>query len=184
MIVEEALPPGVEVARAAPEQEPVLANLLQLYAHDFSGLLDLQLGPDGRFAYDGLSRYWRDERRLPFLVRAEGQLAGFVLVAKGSRISDDPRVWDMAEFFILRRHRKRGIGAAVAREIWRRHPGPWEVRVLEAHRPARAFWRAAIGAFTDAETCARATLDGKPWQVFSFVSPAAPNPLGQAGPPP
>jgi len=173
MIVEESLPPGIEVIRAGPEQEPVLANLLELNAHDFSGLLDLQMGPDGRFGYPALARYWHDEGRFPFLVWVEGRLAGFVLVSQGSRIRDDPRVWDMAEFFVLRRYRKRGIGAAVAREVWRRFPGEWEVRVLETNRPARAFWRATIGAFTDDGADTHTTLDGKSWQVFSFLSPAA-----------
>jgi predicted acetyltransferase len=173
MIVEESLPPGIEVVPAAPEQERVLENLLELYAHELSGLADLQLGPNGRFGYPGLSRYWRDEGRFPFLIQVDGHLAGFVLVSKGSRVSADPQVWDMDEFFVVRRYRKRGVGAAVAREIWRRFPGPWEVRVLEINRPVRAFWRAAIGAFTASAEHASTTLDTKPWQVFSFVSPEA-----------
>ncbi|HEU4457249.1 MAG TPA: GNAT family N-acetyltransferase, partial [Longimicrobium sp.] len=108
------LPPAVEVLPAAPEQEPVLANLLELYAHDLSELFNVRLQPDGRFGYPSLSRYWEEEGRFPFLVKVDGELAGFVLVSRGSRVSGDPAVWDMAEFFIARGFRKRGIGAAVA----------------------------------------------------------------------
>jgi predicted acetyltransferase len=172
MMLEETLPPGVEVVHATAEEEPVLANLLELYAHDFSAILDLQLAPDGRFGYTGLARYWREEGRFPFLVRVDGNLAGFALVSRGSRVSADPGVWDMAEFFVVRRYRSRGIGAAVAREIWRRFPGTWEIRVLEANRAARAFWRATVGGFTARGADTRATLEEKPWQVFSFASPA------------
>ena len=165
-------PPGIEVLRAAAEEAPVLANLLELYAHDFSELADLRLQPDGRFGYPELSRYWREEGRFPFLVRVDGHLAGFALVSRGSRVSADPRVWDMAEFFVARGYRKRGIGAAVAREVWRRFPGPWEVRVLEGNRPARAFWASAVGAFTGSRAEGVMTeLQGKRWEVFSFVSP-------------
>lgn len=172
MSSEESLPAGVEVLPAAPEQEPVLANLLELYAPDLSAFFDLQLGPDGRFGYPRLHPYWQEEGRFPFLVRVDGQLAGVVLVSRGSRISADPDVWDMAEFFIVRRYRKRGIGAAVAREIWRRFPGSWEVRVLESNEPAWAFWEATITAFTGSSVEEAVThMQEKRWQVFSFVAP-------------
>ena len=167
------LPPGIEVVRAAAEQEPVLANLLELYAHDFSEIIDLQLHPDGRFGYPRLAEYWVEDGRFPFLVKVDGHLAGFVLVSKGSPITGDPRVWDMAEFFVVRGHRKRGIGAAVAHETWRRFPGAWEVRVIEGNQPALAFWRSTIAAFTRSppETALHAEEERR-WQVFSLVSPA------------
>jgi len=44
----------IEVIAAGPDQEPILANLLELYIHDFSEFLDIQLGPDGRFGYPHL----------------------------------------------------------------------------------------------------------------------------------
>jgi predicted acetyltransferase len=168
------LPADVEVVPAAAGQEPIVANLLELYSHDFSEVIELQLGPDGRFGYPELPLYWNEEGRFPFLVKVDGCLAGVVLVAKGSRIREDPHVWDMAEFFIVRGCRRQGIGSAVAHEIWRRFPGRWEVRVLERNQPARAFWAAAADAFTGG-TAARDGVERekKRWEVFSFVSPKA-----------
>jgi predicted acetyltransferase len=164
-----SLPSGVEVVAAPPEQEPVLANLLELYAYDLSAFFYIELGPDGRFGYPALPLYWKQESRFPFLVRVEGRLAGLVLVSRGSRIGWDPEVWDMAEFFVLRRYRKQGIGAAVAREVWRRFPGTWEVRVLERNAPALAFWAAAIRNFTGSPAePAAVEIQGKRWQVFRF----------------
>lgn len=163
---------GIHVLHASAQQQPVVANLLELYAHDFSEFVDLQLQPDGRFGYPGLSRYWSEEGRFPFLVTVDGHLAGCVLVCRGSRVSADPQPWDMAEFFIVRRYRKQGVGAAVAHEIWRRFPGAWEIRVMEGNRPARAFWRASVAAFTRAPAEARLIeLQEKRWEVFSFASP-------------
>ena len=94
---------------------------------------------------DGLSTkslplYWSEPGRHPFLMKAEGKLAGFVLVKKGSEISRNEKVWDMAEFFVLRGYRRRGIGTRVAHEVWRRFPGLWEVRVMEANVSAHYFW--------------------------------------------
>ena len=51
----------IEVVPATKEQEPVLANLLELYAHDFSELSDLKIGVEGRLVMSGsplLERAW------------------------------------------------------------------------------------------------------------------------------
>jgi hypothetical protein len=74
----------IEVIPATSEQRPILANLLELYAHDFSEFYDLELGADGRFGYKHLPRYWRDPDRHPFLIKVDGRLAGFVLAKRGS----------------------------------------------------------------------------------------------------
>ncbi len=52
-----SIPAGIELVPAAQGQEPVLANLLELYAHDFSEFVDLTIGPDGRFHYPRLPLY-------------------------------------------------------------------------------------------------------------------------------
>lgn len=152
----------------------MLANLLELYAHDLSEYFELPLQPSGRFGYSPLPLYWREEGRFPFIMTVGQQTAGFALVSRGSRISDAPQVWDVAEFFILRGHRKRGIGAVAASETFRRFAGSWEVRVLENNLPALAFWKAAIGSFTS-ERGEQAYVDSqqKTWRVFSFESPGS-----------
>ena len=43
--------PRLEVIPATQEQAPVLANLLELYIHDFSEFHDVELDEDGRFGY-------------------------------------------------------------------------------------------------------------------------------------
>jgi predicted acetyltransferase len=116
----------VEIIPAATEQEPILANLLELYAHDFSEFHDVQIGADGKFGYKNLPLYWNDPRRHPFLVHVDKNLAGFVLLKKGSEISGDENAWDITEFFILRGYRRRGVGTHIAHELWRRLPGSWE----------------------------------------------------------
>ena len=185
MTPESSPPPPVEVAPAAADEAPILANLLELYAHDLSDVFDLSLQPTGRFGYPALARYWRDEGRFPFLVRVGGELAGCALVARGSPLRDDPAVWDVAEFFIARRYRRRGVGAAAAAALWQRFPGTWEVRVLERNAPAQAFWRAAIGAFTRAAPTDAPALDaqGRAWRVFSVESPGAAGAAAGLGPP-
>jgi predicted acetyltransferase len=157
---------------ASEEQSPILANLLELYAHDFSEFHALELGADGRFGYPQLPLYWRDSNRHPFLVKVDGNLAGLVLVKQGSEISSDQTVWDMAEFFIVRRYRRRGVGTGVAHDVWRRFPGCWEIRVMDSNRSALGIWRRATAAFVEYPVPSIHVEKGdKRWNVFSFESP-------------
>src|SRR5262249_53587201 len=129
----ELLPLHVELIPATREQQQVLANLLELYVYDFSELLSLDTQEDGRFGYKHLPLYWSEAGRHPFLARVDGKLAGFVLVKRGPGVSCNEVVWDIAEFFVLRRYRRHGVGMRVAHEVWRRFPGTWEVRVREGN---------------------------------------------------
>ena len=164
---------NIQVTRAALDQEPVLANLLELYCHDFSEMIELNLGKDGRFGYPNLPLYWTDPNRVPLLVTVDGNLAGFVLLCRGSVISGDPQVWDVAEFFIVRGCRRCGTGTAVAHKVWRMFPGRWEVRVMKSNHAALEFWKRAVSAFTgNAAQPALVEKAGKKYHVFSFISGA------------
>jgi predicted acetyltransferase len=165
--------PQVEIIRATREQEAILANLLELYIHDFSEFHPVELGPDGRLGYPGLSLYWSEPDRYPFLVRVDGRLAGLVFVRRGSRISGDKAIWDMAEFFVIRGHRRHGIGIRLAHEIWRLFPGRWEVRVMQSNQAAIQFWQHAVTQFTGEDIAAtHFERGGQHWLVFSFESVA------------
>jgi predicted acetyltransferase len=163
----------IAVIPATREQQPIVVNLLELYAHDFSEFHDVELGEDGRFGYPDLSLYWSEPDRFPFLVRINDKLAGVILVRKGSRISANEAVWDMAEFFIVRRYRRRGIGTHIAHEIWRKFPGPWQIRVMQVNDSAHQFWAHAITAFAgDAFQSSTFEKAATKWHLFSFASPA------------
>ena len=164
-------PLQVEIIPASAAQEPILANLLELYAHDFSEFVQLELGPDGRFGYEPLSLYWKEAGRHPFLIKAGGTLAGFALIHQSSGISGDDQVWDVAEFFIVRGLRRRGIGRKAVHELWRRFPGKWEIRVRKENRGAKGFWAGAIAAFSGRKVPPIVfQKNGVLWQVFSFKS--------------
>jgi predicted acetyltransferase len=164
-------PVSVEVDPALPDHALILANLLELYAHDFSEFHILDIGADGRFGYESLPLYWSEPNRHPFLIRVDGKLAGLALVKRGSEISDNQTVWDMSEFFVLRGCRRRGIGMLAAQEVWRRFPGIWEVRVMQSNVRANLFWEQAIANFIgEAIQPVRVEKGGRHWQLFSFES--------------
>lgn len=163
--------PHVTVIPAALEEQPILANLLELYVHDFSEFHYVEVGADGRFGYEPLPLYWQEADRHPFLIHADGKLAGFALVKKGPEISGEESVWDMAEFFVLRRHRRHGVGSTAAHAVWRQFPGRWQVRVIVTNQQALPFWQRAVSEFVGAIARPK-TLEknGQTWYVFSFES--------------
>jgi predicted acetyltransferase len=164
----------VQLAPLLPEDRPALASLLQLYLHDFSELLGDLPRADGRFDAGPLERFGTDSGQHAFLIRCDAALAGFALAALGSRVSGDPSVMDVAEFFVVRGARRTGVGRAAACALFARFPGAWEVRVMRANERALAFWRDAVGVFARggvAESSWTAP-SGRPFAVLRFESPA------------
>jgi predicted acetyltransferase len=163
----------IELLPASREHESILANLLELYVHDFSEFYPLELGADGRFGYQHLPLYLSEPNRYPFLVKVDGKLAGFAFVKRAPGVARSGEIWDMAEFFIVRAYRKRGIGRRVAGAVWERFPGLWEVRVMESNRAARGFWMKAVADFSGVPVePVTIEKDGMHWLVFAFESGA------------
>lgn len=139
----------VQVAVAGIEDRERLENLFAFYVYDFSEILNLDVGDDGRFALPALGRYWTEPGLHPFLVRADTKLAGFALVQARSRLTGHEGVYDMAEFFVMRRYRRCGIGARAASFLFDRFRGRWEVRQKPENVDATAFWRRSIARYTE-----------------------------------
>ena len=169
---------NVEVRKAALEEKIVLRHLLELYEYDFSELEDRDLDPHGLFGYPWLDHYWTEAGRYPFLVRVEGKLAGFVLV-RTLEESELGHTYSVAEFFILRKYRRSGVGSQVAGHIFDMFPGPWSVAQTQSNHAAQAFWRKVISEYTRGNYQERWSNDEEwkgPIQKFGTGS----HPLGDA----
>jgi predicted acetyltransferase len=166
-----SLPQSTELLPAMLGDRSVLSNLYQLYIHDFTDFVNLELDDSGKFGYDPLPLYWSEPNRFPFLIRANDRLVGFALIKKGSDFSGDSRVMEVADFFVFRGARGLGIGYSVAERIWRRFPGPWEVRVMITNVPALAFWTRAVCRYTQ-QTIKPMTVtkDDETRHLFRFES--------------
>ena len=138
---------NIEVQPASLEDKTILRNLMELYAYDFTEFDQCDVDAHGLFGYNHLDHYWTEPDRYPFLVRAEGKLAGLVLVRTLDESEANP-VRSIAEFFILRKYRQQGIGKAVAHQIFDKFPGQWSVAQIENNHSAQAFWRKVISEYT------------------------------------
>lgn len=160
------------IHRIGANDAKLLENLLQLYIHDLSEIFDVAIGADGRYAYDRLPRYWSDPlNHYAFLIRCNGAVAGFAMVTRGSPATDRTDDLDLAEFFVLRTHRRTSVGRRAAQLLWRELTGRWVVRVSELNRNALPFWERVVQDFTAGDFL-RSEYRGKTsgFRVFIFDS--------------
>ena len=140
----------IEIREAPLAEKPLIGNLMELYIYDFTQFPGGEhLDEGGRFGFDRLDSYWQERHRHPFLLRVDGHPAGFALVRIGiEALTGETGVNDVTEFFVMRAYRRTGAGEAMARDVWDRFPGRWQVREIAANAPAQAFWRAIVGRYT------------------------------------
>ena len=83
--------------------------MLELYLYDFSEFSKEDLAENGYFGYTYLDAYWQEAGRFPFFIRADGRLAGFILVRSCSEHNPLPDPHNIAEFFVLKKYRRHGV---------------------------------------------------------------------------
>lgn len=140
------------MAEAGRESAETIGRLLQLYLYEMSDHDGREIGEDGMYAYPYFSVYWTEPERTPLLIRADGRLAGFAFVREVA-----PGVRDMAEFFVLKGWRRRGVGRSAARQVLGRHRGPWEIRFFPGNAAGAALWE---GLAAEREGVLRSVDDG------------------------
>lgn len=99
----------------------------------------------------------------PFLVYSDEHIAGFVLLGIRSVLGRDRDTRSVAEFFIMRKYRRMGIGRKVAFQLFDRFRGAWEVFQTRENLAARAFWAAGIGEYTDGDF-EKTDVDSEAWR--------------------
>jgi predicted acetyltransferase len=108
------------------------------------------LGEHGARHAELLARWFRDDRSHPLLILDTGRAAGFALVSRPltGTAAGDAAEYRMAEFFIRRSHRRRGVGRVAASLIFSRFAGRWEIVEATANDDAVRFWRRTVMEYT------------------------------------
>lgn len=160
----------IEVLKATVEQKPLLTRLLEFYSYDFTEFCDFDLDENGYYGYDHLSLYWTEPTRFPYLIYVDKKVAGFILIQQESSASNT-QIWDISEFFILKKYRRHNIGTSAAFKIWKLFYGLWQVRVLTKNYPACSFWKHAIEKFAPAPpSMIQVVIKDADWIIYSFES--------------
>jgi predicted acetyltransferase len=128
-----------ELNPASMQDLPVARNLSMFYIYDMAEFMDWPCQESGLF--EGCEEFfadWQAGRNHPYLIRCQGELAGFA----GVKATKEGHC--IQEFFILRKFRRHGLGRQVAEALFQAFPGAWKIQALAANTPAVAFWRAVV----------------------------------------
>lgn len=151
----------IALERVKPEKRDTLFRLLQ-YSLFEESLTDLNdMNEDALFDYPWFDAYFVEPQREAYFIRERGtqKLLGFAMV----RGHEDGR-HSIAEFMVIPKCRRQGVGAQAARACFALHDGLWEVRPAYGSESAKRFWQRVI-----TEYAPRAS-----WQdgVFAFETQA------------
>lgn len=133
---------NVKLIRIEKNDRNVLEKLLDEYLGELSKHREAPYGATDSSSYTYLPLYWIENDRYPFLVSWEKRVVGFALIRRV--FSEQQEVMQVAEFFIHPDNRRKGIGKAVVKELWRLYPGKWELQVHKRNLGAVEFWTSCI----------------------------------------
>ena len=149
-----------QVRLAAATDRLPIQHMLELYLHDLSKYWDYELDSHGLYGYR-LDKYWTDSNCHAFVFQADGRYAGFALVDDAVSLPENA-IW-MSQFFVVRRHRRKGLATLAAGTIFDAIRGKWEIGQFPGNAAATAFWRKAIQAYTSGEFI-EYQLDDERWR--------------------
>lgn len=149
------------------EQKAIFAQLMELRNYDFSEYEDTDVNECGYFGHSHIDDYWNGEGLFPYFIRVNDKIAGFALVCKHCMFIKGSNIHSIAEFFILKKYRRNGVGRYVAVEIFNKHKGQWEVLQLSNNVPAQRFWQVVITDYMNGAYQECGSLDEN-WVGFLF----------------
>ena len=134
----------VELIQTGPEEAELIRNLYQYYAYESSDWEQEDVEVDGRFYIhdEHLARYWQDPQWSANLLLVDGYIAGFLLI-EGSELPGINAL-ELADLFILKRYRRKGIGRAIASQVLCSGEANWLVRYYDQDEVSQAFWRTVL----------------------------------------
>jgi len=134
----------VEIKEASAAQMPIIINMGKLYRYDLSEFTQWEIEADGMHRCYGFERYWC-AGYYPFMVYVDAEIAGFALLSR------EDETYEIDEFFILRKFRRRGVARQSARLIFEKFKGKWLIQQLSCNSLAITFWKNLISEVSKRE---------------------------------
>jgi len=138
----------VTMERVSFDDKQVFSNLLQLYLYDSSEYDGWDITEHGFFRYGFVDHYWTEDGRHPFFIRANGRLAGLAMVRTIEGPTPNDTYYSMAEFFVMRKYRGKGVGKQAALKLLDMFSGKWHIGQTHGNKPAQVFWNKLISDYT------------------------------------
>ncbi|MGV3465892.1 MAG: GNAT family N-acetyltransferase [Heyndrickxia sp.] len=131
----------IEVVPIKVEEKHILKNIYPLYLHDLSPYNGEDINQDGLYDIDFLDLFWKEEGLLPYFIKKEEKMIGFILVQNGKYGPPTGEDFYISEFFILRKYRRSGVGTSAFKELIESKPGTYLLGQLPSNLPAIKFWK-------------------------------------------
>ena len=142
--------PSIIIHPATITDYPFIQHMWLFYIYDMGRECGFNKGwecpANPSFVPDDITSYFNDSARRAYLIKVGDEPAGFVLLNQAGTLPDTQ--WNMGEFFILAKFQGKGIGTEIAHQLWKIHPGRWEVSVIPENKSALIFWRKVVSKFT------------------------------------
>ena len=141
---------SVRDARANASDREWIEKVYRDYLDDLGPLntgIFPALGEIGHREPDQLQRWYRDPAASLLTILDDHKPAGFAMVARDTRTHRNSD-YRMAEFFIARESRRRGVGRSAVRLILDRFAGSWEIVEYLRNPVAVSFWRRVVATYT------------------------------------
>lgn len=133
----------VQLERVTESTRQALWNLLQYLLFETSPSGKNVANEDGSFDYKYFSNYLTDNDRDAYLIKSKtGELMGFVMI--NQYLQKIKTGHSIAEFLVLPRFRRNGVGSEVAKRCFAMYPGNWEVSPADGSDSAYKFWKTVI----------------------------------------
>ena len=143
---------NIKLKKIEAKDKSILQNLFQLYMHDITASLPMDVNEHGLFEYNYIDYYFTEESRYAYLIYVEENIAGFVLIDDEFMVLDkenDKPCYDFSEMFILNAYKKKGYGEIIVKRIFDMLKGNWEIRPVPRSEGAKRFWLKAVKNYTN-----------------------------------
>ncbi|MGX9458455.1 GNAT family N-acetyltransferase [Photobacterium damselae subsp. damselae] len=134
----------MKIVDVTPSNIEIYYNLTQAYEAEFSPLTKKFPDQKGKFALD--TEIGGNAKG--FLLYIDEHPAGLAAIAV-DEVEDGSLHCEVCDFYVVPLFRKNKAGQRFAHQLFAMMPGEWESKQIEGAEHAIAFWRRAIGAYTD-----------------------------------
>jgi len=138
----------VTLRQAERAEREILANLLEKYDYEFSQYDGRDVNKLGLYGYEYLDCYWwPNEKRWAYFIEVDGKLAGFVMVIDLPEVEGTETDFQIAEFFVMHKYRRSGVGRQAFFEALDKHKGRWQLRQHPKNTVSVHFWENVINEY-------------------------------------
>lgn len=102
---------NISLYKASINDKALLDNLLQLYLHDLSEFIPIEVGPNGKYEQSISAQYVSSFEKTALIIHAEYHIIGFVLIEP---VGNELKVNDL---FVLNMWRGKGVGSVVIEQL-------------------------------------------------------------------